>query len=192
VFQTPAQLLPLFARVEAALIEPFAAEMSTLETGHFLRITTLTAARCATYTVSKAQLGLKMTDLGIKDGSQVAEAASALRVSEFDLFRIAYQSWFGRSADESELQRDFRRFLQHSRTPIWVRDFARKVCALHNSGTLDPRQFGVDPTRSTSPMLKLVCAVSLAGMLTFLFLLVYLAQRAQSVEKLVCSLPPCY
>jgi len=133
-----------------------------------------------------------MTDSGINDGSQVAEAASALRVSEFDLFRIAYQSWFGRTAVDSELQGEFRRFLQHSQTPIWVRDFARKVCASSSNGTLDPRQFGVDSRRPTSPMLKLICMLSLAGMLTFLILLIYLAQRAQSVEKLVCLLPPCY
>jgi hypothetical protein len=149
------------------------------------RISVIAAAATAT--------GVRVKDLGaIGDGSRVAETATVLRVSELDLFRLAHEKWFGRVVDERELEIVFKRFLERSETPMWVRDFTRKIGALRRAGLLDPSRFGAKAETPGRPVLRWIGGAAFAGMLTVLFLLVYFADRAQSLENLVCILPPCY
>ena len=137
--------------------------------------------------------GAQVNDLGaIGDGARVAETAAVLRVSELDLFRLAHEKWFGRVVNEAELEIVFERFLEHSETPMWVRDFTRKICTLRREGLLDPSRFGAKAELPGRPVLRWIGGAAFAGMLTILFLLVYFADRAQSLENLVCILPPCY
>jgi hypothetical protein len=69
----------------------------------------------------------------------VREAAATLRLREFDLFRAAWQSWFGRAPDDKAVERVFIVYLFHQRVPHWLRHFARRVIQDSASGA---REFG--------------------------------------------------
>ncbi len=57
----------------------------------------------------------------------VREAAATLHLREFDLFRAAWQSWFGRAPDDKAVERAFVAYLFHQRVPHWLRHFARRA-----------------------------------------------------------------
>jgi len=73
----------------------------------------------------------------------VSEAAAALRLREFDLFRAAWQNWFGEAPDDKAMERVFVAYLFHQREPHWVRQFARRVVQASRTGEVDPERFGV-------------------------------------------------
>ncbi len=66
----------------------------------------------------------------------VREAAATLRLREFDLFRAAWQSWFGRAPDDKAVERVFVAYLFHQRVPHWLRHFARRVVRDRSSGEI--------------------------------------------------------
>ncbi len=72
----------------------------------------------------------------------VSDAASILHLREFDLFRAAWQSWFGRTPDDKAVERVFVAYLSRQRVPHWVRHFARRVIQDGEAGILDPRLLG--------------------------------------------------
>ena len=74
----------------------------------------------------------------------VAEAASRLNVSEFEVFRLAYENWYGQAAPEQEIKRRFDAYLVSLEVPMWVRAFAREINGLHETGRLDPKRFGIN------------------------------------------------
>lgn len=82
-------------------------------------------------------------DLIPADLRLVSDAATALRLREFDLFRAAWRSWFGRTPDDKAMERVFVAYLFHQRVPTWVRHFARRVLADREAGSLDPDRLGV-------------------------------------------------
>jgi hypothetical protein len=82
-------------------------------------------------------------DLIPPDLRLVSEATAALRLREFDLFRAAWQSWFGQAPDDKTVEQVFVAYLFHQRVPHWVRLFARRVLADRAAGSLDPERFGV-------------------------------------------------
>jgi len=59
------------------------------------------------------------------DGGLVARAAAVAALSEFDLFRAAWQRWSGQRPDERLIEPDFARYLHDGRVPAYVRHFAR-------------------------------------------------------------------
>ena len=81
------------------------------------------------------------------DVQAVLDAAWALRVGEFDLFRLAYRRWFGRSEEEKDLERIFVRYMFHQRVPPWVRHFCRQVLDEAAAGTLERQRFGAEAVR---------------------------------------------
>ncbi len=82
-------------------------------------------------------------DLIPPDLRLVSEAATALRLREFDLFRAAWRNWFGQAPDDKAMERVFVAYLFHQRVPHWVRSFARRVLADREAGSLDPDRLGV-------------------------------------------------
>lgn len=68
----------------------------------------------------------------------VRDAASILRLREFDLFRAAWQSWFGRTPEDKAVERDFVAYLFHQRVPHWLRHYARRVIQDSESGRSRP------------------------------------------------------
>ena len=56
----------------------------------------------------------------------ICEMASLLEVSEFELFRLAYHTWYGHWPDEAELERQFGRFLNDTQfMPAYLQSYLR-------------------------------------------------------------------
>jgi hypothetical protein len=69
--------------------------------------------------------------------------STILQVSEYEFFRIAYQSWFNRPITEKRLDVLFKDYLATGSVPYWVNDFARKAHEKFKAGELDYRDFGI-------------------------------------------------
>ena len=82
-------------------------------------------------------------DLIPPDLRLVSDAAAVLQLREFDLFRAAWQSWFGRAPDDRTVERVFVDYLFHQSIPLWVRQFARRVVRDSETGGIDPEGLGV-------------------------------------------------
>ena len=80
-----------------------------------------------------------------EDTRDVLAASSLLQITEFHLFELAFERWFGRKAREGELEACFARYMFACRAPFWVRQYCREVETKENEGSLDPREFGVLP-----------------------------------------------
>lgn len=80
-----------------------------------------------------------------EDTRYVLDASSLLQITEFRLFELAFERWFGRPPREGELEACFARYMFVSHAPFWVRQYCRDVAVKDGEGSLDPREFGVYP-----------------------------------------------
>ena len=60
------------------------------------------------------------------DESVVTLAANLLDVSEFEIFRASYKSWYCDEGADALLERRFGEYLKHGDVPFWVRHFSRE------------------------------------------------------------------
>lgn len=60
------------------------------------------------------------------DGAVVTLAANHLDVSEFEIFRASYQSWYDDEGSDALIERHFGDYLKHGDMPFWVRHFSRE------------------------------------------------------------------
>ena len=81
------------------------------------------------------------------DVHNVLDAAAVLQVSEFCLFQLAYRHWHGSEASERSMERYFVPYMFRSVVPFWVRQLCRRVLQASADGTLDPVDFGIEPSR---------------------------------------------
>ena len=88
------------------------------------------------------------------DESLVLETSSLLQITEFRLFELAYERWFGAPAPAPVMERHFCAYMFGAISPLWVRQYCRDVLEKDRTGTLDPRDFGVVPHRTTEGMLQ--------------------------------------
>lgn len=58
--------------------------------------------------------------------SVVTVAANHLDVSEFEIFRVSYASWYSAEAPDALLERHFGEYLKGGNVPFWVRHFSRQ------------------------------------------------------------------
>lgn len=126
------------------------------------------------------------------DVQAVVYTAAVLRISEFEVFRLAYQEWFGRPAENREMEVCFHRYLAATQAPVWVRSFVRRIRKLVEEGRLDLRAFGLEPPSPASKARIILGFTVLAGILMIVAFLIYSAFRAASPLVLACKLPPCY
>lgn len=96
------------------------------------------------------------------DVSQVLDAAALLQVTEFRLFQIAYQSWYGRAASEKSIERYFVPYMFRAVVPFWVRQLCRHVLTADARGVLHPEEFGVTPRQTVTLRPKDYCLRVLA------------------------------
>lgn len=122
----------------------------------------------------------------------VAHTASLLQISEFEVFQLAYQRWFGRLADHREIDTSFSRYLIKAHVPLWVRAFTRQISQLQSENCLDGRAFGLQLAPPSSQRTALGGVMALLIMLIFVALLVYLADKTDPSLTAACRLPPCY
>ena len=101
------------------------------------------------------------------DESLVLETSSLLQITEFRLFELAYERWFGAQAPGEDMERQFCAYMFGAVVPLWVRQYCREVLDQDRLGTLNPRDFGVLPRQTTEGMLQ----QGVRYALTLLFLL---------------------
>ena len=89
------------------------------------------------------------------DVQAVLDAAWALRVAEFDLFRLAFRRWFGQAEEEKALERVFVGYMFHQRVPPWVRHFCRQVLDEAAAGTLQRERYGAETVRRREALVSL-------------------------------------
>lgn len=127
-----------------------------------------------------------------EDVWMVLRATSLLGISEFELFTIAYNQWYGEGASEEVIEKFFIPYMFNDKVPPWVRHFAQNIMTLDSQGLLDPRDFGI-VRRTLSPedarrgwrYMLLPIAVSAA-------FIVMAKVLAESYGVVSCLLPPCY
>ncbi|TVR80544.1 MAG: hypothetical protein EA405_10650 [Rhodospirillales bacterium] len=100
-----------------------------------------------------------------RDLEIVADAASALDITEFEFFRLAFRRWHGRLPAERSLERDFADHMLRQRTPAWVRSLAAEVLRRRRLGTLDPDVLGAGrfrdrPTRPRHAVISVAAALA--------------------------------
>lgn len=95
-------------------------------------------------------------------------AASALQISEYELFRLAYQKWYGRTISDNRLDSLFKDYLNSCTAPFWVNDFARKAYEKFQAGELNYKDYGIK---------RRVCdrRTKITGWLIITFLLILLS-----------------
>lgn len=127
------------------------------------------------------------------DVADVLEAVALLEVTEFEFFRIAYRRWYGCAVGDHELEPLYLPYMFKGQVPIWVRQLAREVIAKAETGSLDPKTYGVLPRQLSMDMYN-------RGLRYFLWITVILGTMltgAATVAELMpwyqsCYFPPCY
>ncbi len=64
--------------------------------------------------------------VSLDDRAVVTLAANYLDVSEFEIFRASYQSWYNDEGSDTLIERHFGDYLKHGDLPFWVRHFSRE------------------------------------------------------------------
>lgn len=71
----------------------------------------------------------------------VIDTARMLRCSEFDIFRLAHDRWFGASVSDKTIEESFTPYVFAGETPFWVRFFCNGIRELNQAGELDPAHY---------------------------------------------------
>ena len=127
------------------------------------------------------------------DIHSVLDAAAILDITEYELFRLAYERWHGQQVDENALEPFFVAYMFNDIVPLWVRYFSRLVLRRNRQGTLDAKELGVDSRLRTPQMVSRGTRFAVT-LVTVLATLVVLAEAAAKLMNLGerCMFPPCY
>lgn len=128
-----------------------------------------------------------------EDVQQVLDASAYLRISEFDVFRLAWERWTGEIADERWLERIFADYMFKHVVPGWVRHFVREVMNRVAAGYLDRAEFGADRVRRREPFpppTRHQAWVPFAVFAAFFLVIVGMKQGPQAPGALACELGP--
>ena len=64
----------------------------------------------------------RLEPAGGDDTRRVMDAARALDIKEFDLFRLAWRHWHGDDSRPETIERAFGQYMLHDRVPPWALD----------------------------------------------------------------------
>ena len=70
---------------------------------------------------------MQQTTQDMTDGECVLRAANDLEVSEFEIFRRAYNDWFEKEVDIQLLKRDFAQYMYFGSAPPWVLHYTHMI-----------------------------------------------------------------
>lgn len=79
------------------------------------------------------------------DERDVLTVSAVLQITEFRLFELAYQRWFGEATSEQAIERFYAAYMFQAVVPPWVRQYCRAVLERDRAQSLDPTEFGVYP-----------------------------------------------
>ncbi len=125
--------------------------------------------------------------------ANVLETAALLDTTEFNVFRLAYVQWFGRSATTQLIEPYFNAYMFHEIVPFWVHHFTRQVIQRYDQGRLDPEDYGLTPTPISAKMILIGRAytIVLIVVLVALFMLTVGSEHLRVIAE-NCYFPPCY
>lgn len=90
-------------------------------------------------TISACRLDLLLDN----EEKLIGFVSALLQISEYELFRIAYQNWFNRPITENYLDTLFKDYLVTGSPPYWVNDFVRKAHEKFKAGELNYKDYGI-------------------------------------------------
>lgn len=126
------------------------------------------------------------------DVGDVLDAAAALGIREFDLFKQADRWWHGRDRPEKSLERIFVAYMFSGVAPAWVRQYCREVLAEQAAGRLDPARFGAPLGRSarnrTPGDVRYLLAGLAAALALYALLLVHVGRPGPTPDRTVARL----
>jgi hypothetical protein len=73
----------------------------------------------------------------VDDAQAVLWSAEILEKSEFEVFEMAYQSWYRETPDVNRLERIFAEYMFDEIVPFWVRQFTRATLEAHHNWSRD-------------------------------------------------------
>lgn len=125
--------------------------------------------------------------------ADILTAAALLDTTEFVVFRLAYQQWFGRRPGDPVIEPYFSAYMFNEKVPPWVSHFTRRVIELDASGKLNPRQLGVS-RRLPSRRMMLIGKIYTVALLVIFCLLTAIAYVPEEMSTIFrhCIVPPCY
>jgi hypothetical protein len=105
------------------------------------------------------------------DVSTVLDAAALLDTSEFNIFTIGYNKWFGENASIKAIENYYAAYMYNAVVPYWARHFARTIIQLSNTGRLNPNNFIEEKTLVSKKSIQIARIFIISGMVTMLVLL---------------------
>lgn len=126
------------------------------------------------------------------DTLEVLDTSALLEITEFEVFRIAYQRWYGRMEKDAVLEPFFTNYMFNDVVPFWVRHFTQHILKLAHERRLDPREFGIAPRTYSSAMAAKGVRYLLIVVLWLATLLVLASFAARLWHQGECYFPPCY
>lgn len=126
------------------------------------------------------------------DVEDVLEASAVLEIREFDMFRLAYLSWFGKECRKDVLEVHFARYMFNKIVPHWVRHYSRMILERASAGVLDREALGVYRLPDATPRSIRAGVRYSVALACVMSVLVVIANLAHTYLELPCMFPPCY
>lgn len=121
------------------------------------------------------------------DTRLVLDAATALDITEFQLFELAYADWFGDEPDVYRVEPTFVNYMFHGEIPAWVRQYARKTLMNQDARPRALHAAVQQPSRLRGSIYFLILAFALGVLLLTATSSTDLLPAVQE-----CYFPPCY
>jgi len=127
------------------------------------------------------------------DLQTLLDAVALLDITEYRLFELAYEDWYGRPARHKQLEQVFVDYMFKSKVPFWVRRYSRKVLKMAQQQCLDRDALGLHWLPVTHAGIRR----GMHMILGLVFLLVFLIVVANASGEWLpftesCYFPPCY
>lgn len=126
--------------------------------------------------------------------AEIARAANALQVGEFQFLQLAYHAWHHRELPSALVDSLFAAYMIKDQVPHWARHYARKILDLDGRGLLnwrDPRFHRYDPDY-VKPVSNAVRKFWLAAVVIFGLLGTGLVLAHYSTQQGGSILPPYF
>lgn len=71
--------------------------------------------------------------------------ANLLEISEYRVFHLAYENWYGKKLSNRSMDFRFNNYLKDEIVPFWVWHFVQSVSEKYQKNKFDPREYGIEP-----------------------------------------------
>lgn len=74
-----------------------------------------------------------------------------LELSEYEVFQLAYNDWYGKRMEDSLMGYRFENYIDEDVVPFWVWTFTKGVIKKYEKEEIDPADYGITPKILTRP-----------------------------------------